>query len=53
VPAQQLRAAKQWAVLWIVAIHTRLREGDFPALASDNIDIERGFPALTSDTMDI
>jgi integrase len=42
VPAQQQRAAKQWTVLWIVAIHTGLREGELLALTWDDVDLERG-----------
>ena len=42
VPAQQQRAAKQWAVLWMVTIHTGLREGELLALTWDDVDIERG-----------
>lgn len=38
----QARSAKQWAMLWMLAIHTGLREGELLALAWSDLDLDRG-----------
>jgi len=40
-PAPERRAAKQWTVLWILAIHSGLREGELLALTWSEVDLER------------
>ena len=40
-PAPERRAAKQWTVLWILAIHSGLREGELLALTWTDVDLER------------
>ena len=40
-PAPERRAAKQWTVLWMLAIHSGLREGELLALTWSDVDLER------------